>query len=207
MLPSTTLKPQDYYYELNEPCILADELLSYAQQVEDWAGQDWHTFYLSIPDLESRAGWLRDPVISWFLNQGWTCNFTCMPPKSHYRWHIDNQGNRQTAINLALNGFDTARAIWRADSPWVRKMNSEILDITYKPSTWVLFNTQEQHCVYNFGTENRYIFTLQPGQRFAVPEYHDGLYKDVTSTRYAEILKNYKLAFPQVRSELQAHGW
>lgn len=207
MLPTITLDPKDYYYALSQPCTIAPELLDYVQGVKDWTGVDWHTFYLDIPNAASRAPWLKDPVISWFLNQGWGLNFTCMPPKSHYRWHIDNNGNRQTAINLVLNEFDTSMAIWRAPGPWVRRFNSEIIDLRYKPLTYYVYNTQEEHCVYNFGVENRYMMTLTPNQRFAVPEYHEGVYKVSSPQRYSEILQGYKTAFGEIVAEVRAHGW
>jgi hypothetical protein len=206
MLPSITLNPDDYYYALNQPCTILPQLLEYVQSVEDWEGLDWHTFYLDIPN-RTACNFDSDPVIKFFLDQGWRLNFTCMPPKGHYRWHIDNQGNRQTAINLALNGFETTKVMWRPNRPYVRKMNTEIMDIPYTPGTYFVFNTQEEHCVTNFSNENRYLLSITPDKRFAVPEYFDGIYKNISPSRYAEILKGYKLAFKEVVSEVKAQGW
>jgi hypothetical protein len=207
-LPTVTLDPKNYHYALNQQCTISDLIWQYVQGVEDWWGVDWHTFYQDIP--KDTDLFKQDPVIAWFLAQGWVLNFTCMPPKSHYRWHIDTSGNRQTAINLVLNQFDSSMAIWRAPGPWVRKTNSEILELRYQPRTYYLFNTQEEHCVYNFGLENRYMLTLGPGERFAVPEYRDGLYNGsdfLYSTRRSEILQGYKRAYGQVLGEIQAQGW
>jgi hypothetical protein len=204
-LPTITLDPSDYYYALNQQCTVSEQLLDYAESVEDWAGVDWHTFYLDIP--EDVTLFRQDPVISWFLDRGWMLNFTCMPPKSHYRWHIDTNGNRQTAINLVLNQFDSSMAVWRAPGPWVRKMNSEILELKYLPKTYYLFNTQEEHCVFNCGLENRYMLTFSPGKRFAVPEYHEGRYTLDNPLRYKEILQGYKLAYGQVFEGIKLHGW
>ena len=206
-LPTVTLDPANYYHALGQQCTVSEQLLDHAGSVEDWAGVDWHTFYLNIPSNQDRDLFRTDPVIDWFLSQGWVLNFTCMPPKSHYRWHIDNNGNRQTAINLALNEFHDCKTIWRAPTPWVRRFNSEIIDLNYRPNTYYLFNTQEEHCVYNFGNTNRYLLTITPGQRFAVPEYHEGRYNVDNPGRYREILQGYKLAYGQVLSEIQAHGW
>jgi hypothetical protein len=207
MRTDITLDPNNYYYALNQPCTVAQQLWQYVQSVDDWDGVDWHTFYLNIPGPAAREQFKADPVIAWFLNQGWGLNFTCMPPKSHYRWHIDNNGNRQTAINLALNEFDTCKNIWRAPVPWVRRYNTEIIDLNYRPLTYYLFNTQEEHCVYNFGTSNRYLLTLTPAERFAVPEYNEGRYTLPSHDRYKEILQGYKRAFGEVLGEIKAHGW
>jgi hypothetical protein len=206
-LPTITLNPSDYYHALNQQCTVTDLLWQYVQNVEDWSGVDWHTFYLNIPSDQDCSLFKTDPVINWFLSQGWDLNFTCMPPKSHYRWHIDTNGNRQTAINLALNEFDTCKTIWRAPTPWVRRFNTEIIDLNYRPRTYYLFNTQEEHCVYNFGMENRYLLTITPGQRFAVPEYHEGRYTVDDAGRYKEILQGYKLAYGQVFGEIELRGW
>jgi hypothetical protein len=207
MRTDITLDPDNYYYALNQPCTVGDLLWQYVQSVDDWNGVDWHTFYLNIPGPAAREQFKADPVIAWFLNQGWGLNFTVMPPKSHYRWHIDNNGNRQTAINLALNEFDTCKNIWRSPEPWVRKYNTEIIDLNYRPLTYYLFNTQEEHCVYNFGTSNRYLLTLTPAARFAVPEYNEGRYTLPNHDRYKEILQGYKRAFGEVLGEIKAHGW
>jgi hypothetical protein len=204
-LPTVTLDPKNYYHALSQQCTIGDLLWQYVQSVEDWTGVDWHTFYLDIP--KDVTLFRQDPVMAWFLDRGWMLNFTCMPPKSHYRWHIDTNGNRQTAINLVLNQFDSSMAVWRAPGPWVRKMNSEILELKYQPKTYYLFNTQEEHCVFNFGLENRYMLTLSPGERFAVPEYRDGLYHGADFLRRSEILQGYKRAYGEVLGEIQAQGW
>lgn len=206
MIPKLTLDSNAYFYELKHLCEIVPLLLQYAEGVDNWFGKDWHTFLTHEPSKENTLKFCIDPVIDYFVHTQWNLNFTCMPPKSYYSWHTDINGNRQTAINLVLNNHKESKAIWKSNNIY-RKMITEILDLNYKPNVFYVFNTQEEHCVFNFADSNRYMLTLTPNLRFAVPEYFEGKYKISTYLRYKEINEQYKLAFNQIVYEVKDHGW
>lgn len=78
-----------------------------------------------------------------------------MPAMSTYDWHIDD--HRNATVNLLINNHDTSQCFFgrRIDGN-----KHSLIELSYKPNTFYLFNTKSEHMVINRGPR-RFILSLQ----------------------------------------------
>jgi hypothetical protein len=74
-------------------------------------------------------------------------------PMTWYDWHTDS--SRQCAINLLLTGFNSHCFFGDRESRDI----VHLTELTYRPNTYYLLNTQTKHAVLNF-TETRYVLSI-----------------------------------------------
>ena len=82
-----------------------------------------------------------------------------LPPNTFYNWHKDTR--RGVSINMVLNPRDgQSHCMFTNDKDVVV---GEFIELKYKPNTYYVFNTQENHIVFNFNSP-RYLLTIEFGE-------------------------------------------
>ena len=79
-----------------------------------------------------------------------------IPKKSFYNWHVDDF--RQSCINLLVSKeLNSYSMFGEHDGNYY---HNNIIQLSYKPNTYYLFNNQNNHCVLNLNETDRYLFSL-----------------------------------------------
>jgi hypothetical protein len=146
------MNQDDYYYQLNTKCIVSDQLIEYADQIKIYSVV---TFMQKIVPLEIIK---QDPVMLYFYNNGWTIKIFKMEPFTFYDWHRDSTV-RGCAVNLLLNA-KRSTTLFQEDTYYLPRQK-RILELSYLPNTYYMFNTAAMHCVTNFESV-RYSVSMFP---------------------------------------------
>lgn len=78
-----------------------------------------------------------------------------MDPNTCYNWHIDT--DRHVALNMLVCDDGNSKCIFAPDGFAVV---NPIVELSYQPYTYYVFNTKYPHTVFNF-SEPRYLFSLE----------------------------------------------
>ena len=152
------------YYELAKKSTISKDLLELAFNTSGWTPyfknhspnpKQIHT-YEQYYKLVPASILVKDDLFKWLFD---TYEFTAaimrIDPYSCYNWHKDSR--RGAGINMALNPNVRSFCVFAND---INEFSFPIKELAYKPNTYYLFNTQQNHTVYNF-EQTRYMFTVK----------------------------------------------
>lgn len=148
------------FYELQTKSSVSAKILEIAHNSEPWATHLDFRFKLVPSEI-----FLEDEFLAW-LSRGYLFRSAVLKldPYTCYDWHTD--ANRGVGVNMLLNPhirscclFSPNRGL-QTDNCIDGDTVFNIEELSYKASTYYLFNTQVQHTIYNF-EDTRYLFSLE----------------------------------------------
>jgi hypothetical protein len=160
------MKQDNCYYELKTKCKVADILLEYAS----------HRDYSIVTFIQKEVPFeivKQDPVLLYFYDTGWAIKVIKMVPFTFYDWHRDS-GVRGCAVNLLLNTV-RCTTLFR-DNNYCLPRQKHIVELSYLPNTYYMFNTAADHCVANFES-TRYTISLFPPENLEFKEERKDFFK------------------------------
>lgn len=96
-----------------------------------------------------------------------------MPPMTTYNWHIDEQ--RSATVNMLLNNHDESLCLFGKQ---IDGSKHSIVELSYKPKIFYLFNTMVEYMVINRGSE-RFMLSLQFSQQLKYEDLREALMTDI----------------------------
>ncbi len=148
------------FYELQTKSSVSAQILEIAHNSEPWT--TYFDFRLKVVPSEI---FLKDEFLTW-LSRGYVFHAAVLKldPYTCYDWHTDT--NRGVSVNMLLNPdirsyclFSPNRGL-QTDDDIDGDTVFNIEELSYKASTYYLFNTQVQHTIYNF-EDTRYLFSVE----------------------------------------------
>ena len=146
------MQPSEYYSEIGRSNI-ANEVWSLVNDGAEWKA---HNSFLAkqIPEHI----YLQEPLLKYLsIKHSLLVGILMMHPFHVYNWHTD--GNRRCGINLLLS--DSPSHCLFTDDETIT--NSKVIELSYMPTTYYVFNTQVNHMVLNF-EQPRLLLTIEFGE-------------------------------------------
>jgi hypothetical protein len=141
----------DFAYEVVNQSEIICALTCIAADENEW--QPYYNFKAKHVPMEVL---LKDHFLQWLDSRyGFKAGLLMMEPFTQYDWHVDDR--RGVGVNLLLSYEDRSVCMFTDDANALVK---DIFPYTYRPDTYVIFNTQVPHCVINF-EKPRYLFTIE----------------------------------------------
>lgn len=140
-----------FFYELPITSAIADEALAFSKN-----NAVWHRYYGFDMALLPTEIAVKEPLLMWLAHNGFDfhAGVLRLPPNACYKWHTDT--DRLVGINMLLE--DNGSKCLFAEN--TEDFLFPITELTYKPSKYFVFNTRQQHTVFNFvGT--RYLLSVE----------------------------------------------
>jgi hypothetical protein len=139
------------YYEIEKKSTIAQNLIDTAHSSSDWI--DYFNFKAKLVPPEVL---FQDEFFKWLVKRyDFIAGILKLDPYTCYDWHTDTK--RGVGINMLLTPH--ARSFC-AFTPKKSEQVFKIEELSYKPMTYYLFNTQVNHTVYNFET-TRYLLSIE----------------------------------------------
>lgn len=144
------------YYEMRAQSVIADAVMDYALSPDITWGKYYNFDAIQIPNsILSQDPTILDISTRHPLMGG----VVRLPPNTFYNWHKDTR--RGVSINMVLNPQDgLSHCMFTTDKEVVV---GEFTELKYKANTYYVFNTQENHIVFNFNSP-RYLLTIEFGE-------------------------------------------
>ena len=139
------------YYELEKKSTITQSLIDTAHDSTEWI--DYFNFKARLVPPEIL---FQDEFFIWLVKRyDFIAGILKLDPYTCYDWHTDTK--RGVGINMLLTPH--ARSFC-AFAPKKSEQVFKIEELSYKPMTYYLFNTQVNHTVYNFET-TRYLLSIE----------------------------------------------
>lgn len=140
-----------FFYELPTTSVIADEALAFGRQ-----NDVWHLYYnFDAARLPVEIA-IKEPLLMWLLHNNFDFHVGVLklPSNTCYRWHVDT--DRLVGINMLLadNG---SKCLFAENTEGV---SFPIVELAYKPNKYYVFNTKQQHTIFNFA-ETRYLLSVE----------------------------------------------
>ena len=140
------------YYEIGRKSTIKDDLFDFAISPSEWV--KYYNFDAKplTPDIL-----FKDNFFKWLADRyEFIAGILRLDPYTCYNWHTDTR--RGAGINMLLTPHQRSFCVFRQDN----RSNEAVFkteELSYKPMTYYLFNTQIDHTVYNFET-TRYLLSI-----------------------------------------------
>ena len=139
------------YYEIEKKSTITQSLLDTAHNSSEWI--DYFNFKAKLVPPEVL---FQDEFFKWLVKRyDFIAGILKLDPYVCYDWHTDTR--RGVGINMLLTPH--ARSFC-AFAPKKTEQVFKIEELSYKPMTYYLFNTQVEHTVYNFEA-TRYLLSIE----------------------------------------------
>ena len=139
------------YYEIAKKSSIYKELQDFAFSPSEW--QEYYNFQAKL--IPHELLFQDDLLRTLFGNYKFIGGVLKMDPYTCYDWHTDTR--RGVGINMLLTPQTRSTCAFRKTEGFPV---FEIDELSYKPSTYYIFNTQVSHTVYNFET-TRYLMSIE----------------------------------------------
>lgn len=139
------------YYEIKTKSTIANEVLDYAFSSVPWFPHYNFSAKPIPPDIIA-----KDNFFKWLhARYEFLAGVLKLDPYTCYNWHKDTR--RGVGVNMLLTPHIRSVCAFADDS---NKMVFNIDELKYKPITYYVFNTQNNHTVYNFEM-TRYLLSIE----------------------------------------------
>lgn len=140
------------YYEIAKKSEIVLPLTEFAFRPTEWTPYYNFSAKRVPPEII-----FEDPFFIWLShNYSFVAGILKLDPYTCYDWHKDTR--RGVGINMLLTPHQRSFCVFRQDN----RSNEAVFkteELSYKPMTYYLFNTQIDHTVYNFET-TRYLLSI-----------------------------------------------
>ena len=139
------------YYEIGIKSTITQSLLDNAHNSNEWI--DYFNFKAKLVPPEVL---FQDEFFKWLVKRyDFIAGILKLDPYTCYDWHTDTR--RGVSINMLLTPHTKS---FCAFAPKKSEQVFKIEELSYKPITYYLFNSQVNHTVYNFET-TRYLLSVE----------------------------------------------
>ena len=139
------------YYEIGIKSTITQSLLDNAHNSNEWI--DYFNFKAKLVPPEVL---FQDEFFKWLVKRyDFIAGILKLDPYTCYDWHTDTR--RGVSINMLLTPHAKS---FCAFAPKKFEQVFKIEELSYKPITYYLFNSQVNHTVYNFET-TRYLLSIE----------------------------------------------
>jgi hypothetical protein len=138
------------FYEIEKKSTILQDIVDYAFVPGAWL--KYYNFDIRpIPqDILN-----KDPFFVWLSKYKYFAAILKLDPYVCYDWHKDTK--RGVGINMILTPHARSFCMFADNKNGVVFKTEELI---YKPATYYIFNTQQEHTVYNFETD-RYMMSIE----------------------------------------------
>jgi hypothetical protein len=139
------------YYEMNNKSTIYKQLQDFAFSPSEWV--DYFNFKAKLVPPEIL---FKDDFFKWLVKRyDFIAGILKLDPYTCYDWHTDTR--RGVGINMLLTPNARSFCVFAPDRD---EEVFKIEELSYKPNTYYIFNTQVEHTVYNFET-TRYLLSIE----------------------------------------------
>ena len=139
------------YYEINKKSTISRNLQDFA-----WGNKEWIDYYNFKATLVPPEILFQDDFFKWLVKRyDFIAGILKLDPYTCYDWHTDTR--RGVGINMLLTPQSRSFCAFAPDRD---EEVFKIEELSYKPNTYYIFNTQVEHTVYNFET-TRYLLSIE----------------------------------------------
>jgi len=141
-----------YFKQIKAPSEMFASYLLLVQQTPEEMWEDYFNFRaLPIPKFT----WGEEPFFHALSERHeFQVGIVKMAPNHFYRWHKDSE--RKVSVNMLLSERGKDYCLFKDHD----LINGPVVELPYAPKTMYLFNTQQEHCVYN-GEGDRFLLTIE----------------------------------------------
>jgi len=146
---------EQLFYKFNQKSIIRKELLDYAVSIKEWPRPKSFLGVLCPKEIYSKDP-LLDKLTSIIHPYDTAFYIFKIPAKTYYSIHTD--GSRKSALNMLLNDHSNSVSFFKTTK--FEFWQCGITELEYEQDSWYLFNTQNEHGVFNQG-DDRYVISVQ----------------------------------------------
>jgi hypothetical protein len=140
------------YYEIGKKSSITNRLFDIAMSPGEWSPY-YHFGVRGVPPEVL----YEDEFFIWLSRRyNFIAGILKYDPYICYDWHVDER--RGVGINMLLTPQAKSFCVFNPEGQ--DEQVFKIKDLSYKPGTYYLFNTQVPHTVYNFES-TRYLFSIE----------------------------------------------
>lgn len=140
-----------YFKRIKQPSRMFEAYMLMIQQPEHLWEEYFNFRAIQVP----HKIWSREPLFAFLgANYNFRVGIVKMLPEHFYQWHVDSK--RKVSINMLLTGKDTSYCVFKDHD----EVNGPVTRLPYVANSMYLFNTQEEHCVFN-GRGERFLLTVE----------------------------------------------
>jgi hypothetical protein len=146
---------ESLFYKINQKSTIRKELLQYALSIKEWPRPKSFLgvlcpkeIYSKDPLLDKLTSIIRPGDASFYIFK--------IPAKTYYSIHTD--GVRKAALNMLLNDHSNSVSFFKTSK--FEFWQCSITELEYEQDSLYLFNTQNEHGVFNQG-EDRFVISVQ----------------------------------------------
>jgi hypothetical protein len=159
------------YYEIGKKSTITMDLMDFAMRPTEWL--PYHHFNAKRVPPEII---FKDDFFRWLVKRyHFVAGILKLDPYTCYDWHTDER--RGVGINMLLTPNSRSFCAFTDNK---EDAVFKIKELSYKPMTYYLFNTQVPHTVYNFET-TRYLLSIEFAKNKEQLSYEE-LLKEVMAT-------------------------